>query len=68
MQRHKAEPRPDYIKTLESQGMYYHTIDGVPYWDETGYYEFTPKEIDIIEEATYALDKACVAAVEHVIE
>ena len=48
--------------------MHYHTADGVPYWDESVYYQFTAAEIDALEEATYALDKMCLAAVEHVID
>ena len=48
--------------------MLYHTLDDVPYWDESAYYEFTEPEIDALEAATYALDKLCLAAVEHVID
>jgi glutathionylspermidine synthase len=47
--------------------MYYHTADGVPYWDESAYYQFSTAEIDALEAATYALDKMCLDAVEHVI-
>jgi glutathionylspermidine synthase len=67
MLRHSIEPRPDWQRTVESQGMLYHTADGVPYWDESAYYEFTAAEIDALEAATYQLDKMCLAAVEHVV-
>ena len=43
--------------------MFYHTADGVPYWDESAYYEFTAAEIDTLEAATYALDTMCLDAV-----
>jgi glutathionylspermidine synthase len=47
--------------------MYYHTADGVPYWDESACYRFTASEIDVLEAATYTLDKMCLAAVQHVL-
>ena len=68
MLRRRIQPRPDWQQTVESQGLHYHTLDGVPYWDESAYYEFTTAEIDRLEEATYALDKMCLAAVQHVID
>lgn len=68
MLRHAIQPRPDWQKAVESKGMLYHTADGVPYWDESAYYEFTAAEIDTLEAATYELDKMCLAAVQHVID
>ena len=68
MQRHQTQPRENWQATVESQGMYYHTADGVPYWDESVYYEFRPGEIDQIEAATYALNDLCLKAVQHVID
>ena len=67
MRRHQTQPRADWQKTVESQGMFYHTADGVPYWDESAYYELTPGQIDTLEKATYALDQMCMTAVEHVL-
>jgi glutathionylspermidine synthase len=68
MLRRHVQLRTDWQQTVESQGLHYHTLDGVPYWDERAYYEFTTAEIDRLEEATYALDKMCLAAVQHVID
>jgi glutathionylspermidine synthase len=68
MRRHQTRPRDDWQKIVESQGMYYHTADGVPYWDESVYYEFTARQIDALEEATCALDPMCLAAVQHVLD
>jgi glutathionylspermidine synthase len=48
--------------------MYYHTLDGVPYWDESAYYELRPAEVDALEKATYALNDLCLEAVQHVID
>ena len=68
MQRLPIQPRPDWQKTVESQGFYFHTAGEQPYWDETAYYRFTSDEIDSIEKATYALNDMCLAAVQHVID
>ncbi len=68
MRRMQCQPRVDWQKTVESQGMYYHTADGVPYWDESVYYEFTSTEVDTIEAATYTLDALCLDAVQQVID
>ena len=68
MLRRRIQPRPEWQQVVESQGLHYHTLDGVPYWDETAYYEFTATEIDRLEEATYALDQLCLDAVQHVID
>jgi glutathionylspermidine synthase len=68
MLRHRIEPRPNWQQTVESQGMLYHSLDNVPYWDESAYYQFTESEIDTLEAATYALDQMCLAAVAHVID
>lgn len=68
MKRIKNDVRPNWQKTVESQGMIYHTANDVPYWDESAYYEFTSKEIDILEKATNDLHQMCLAAVQHVID
>jgi glutathionylspermidine synthase len=68
MLRHTLQPRENWQQAVESQGMHYHTLDGVPYWDESAYYQFTASEIDTIERATYELDSMCLEAVQHVID
>jgi glutathionylspermidine synthase len=68
MFRRRIEPRQDWQQTVESQGLYYHSLDDVPYWDESAYYEFTAAEIDKLEAATYALNELCLAAVQYVID
>lgn len=68
MRRQTISPRPDWPRTVESQGMLYHSIDGEPYWDESAYYLFEAREIDAIETATYRLNEMCLKAVEHVLE
>ncbi len=41
---------------------------GVPYWDESAYYEFTSRQIEAIETCTYWLNDACLKACEFIIE
>jgi glutathionylspermidine synthase len=67
MQRLPAQPRANWQKTVEEQGLVFHTPDENTYWNESAYYQFTRQEIDELEKATYALNDMCLAAVEHVI-
>lgn len=67
MWRQPIDPRPDWQQIVESQGLLFHTPDGIPYWEESAYYQFTPGEIDELEKATYQLNELCLAAVERVI-
>jgi glutathionylspermidine synthase len=68
MLRITTPPRADWTKTVESQGLLFHSIDGEPYWDESAYYLFEASEVDLIEAATYELNEMCLEAVGHVIE
>jgi glutathionylspermidine synthase len=68
MERQLCSPRPDWQARVESQGLQFHTIDGVPYWDESAYYRFGSTEIDELEKATYALNDLCLKAVDHIFE
>lgn len=68
MQRMPVSPRPRWQEIVEAQGLVFHTADSVPYWDESACYHFTAEEIDLIEKATYELDRMCLEAVEYVLE
>lgn len=68
MKRVPTRPRDNWQKIVESQGFYYHTPEGKPYWDESAYYQFSASEVDVLEAATYELDKLCLAAVDHVLK
>lgn len=68
MKRIKNDVRPNWQKTVESQGMIYHTANEVPYWDESAYYEFTSKQVDELEAATNDLHRICLEAVQHIID
>jgi hypothetical protein len=68
MRRITTDPRPNWQKRVEEFGLYYHTIRGEPYWDESAFYQFTAYEIDKLEEATNALHRMCLDLVREVIE
>src|ERR1700685_4481818 len=68
MRRHEVASRVDWPDIVESQGMRFHTIDELPYWDETACYSFTAGEIEAIEQATAELNRLCLRAGEHVVD
>jgi glutathionylspermidine synthase len=51
MKRHRVPVRISWRETVEKQGLFWHTQDGRPYWDESVAYEFTAAEIDQLEAA-----------------
>jgi glutathionylspermidine synthase len=68
MKRFTHKVRKDWQKIVTAQGLVYHTIDNVPYWDESAYYQFSTQEVDVLEKATNDLHALCLAAVQHVID
>ena len=68
MQRIIVEPRKNWVATVESQGLLYHTTDDGIYWNEGAYYSLSAKEIDRIEEATNTLQEMCLAAGQYIID
>src|ERR1700686_4575012 len=67
MRRIVAAPRADWQKKVEEAGLVWHTGEQ-PYWNESAFYEFTAKEIDVLEAATNELEKMTLAAAQHVID
>jgi glutathionylspermidine synthase len=68
MQRVALNPRKDWERIVEDQGLIWHTADGSSYWNESACYRFTAKEVDVIESATAELYRLCMAAGQHVID
>ncbi|MFB6841247.1 glutathionylspermidine synthase family protein [Streptomyces sp. NPDC056361] len=73
MERHTIEPRPDWQRTVEEQGLVYPLTrypDGSlrPYWDESAYYSFTLPEVEALEEVVEELHAMCLAAAAHIVE
>lgn len=67
MIREQCAPREDWPSLLEEQGFTYHSIDGVPYWDESICYRFSAEQVTILEKASADLYALCLEAVQHVI-
>jgi len=51
MRRHTIAPRTNWQQKVEEAGLTWHTGEQV-YWNEAAYYEFTAKEVDVLEAAT----------------
>jgi glutathionylspermidine synthase len=68
MKRKKINPRNNWQKKVEEKGFLFHTLEDTPYWDETACYEFSAKQVEILETATNELHKMCTAAADHVIQ
>ena len=73
MRRVPSPPRPDWRRTVESQGLAY-AVDRdesgreVPYWDESAAYAFSTEEADELERVTEELHAMAVTAARRVLE
>lgn len=67
MYRIALTPRPNWQKRVEEYGLMFHTLKGVPYWDESAAYQFTRHEVDQLEYATNTLHEMCLDVVGDVI-
>src|SRR5205814_5388592 len=67
MRRVSSTARPDWQKKVESVGLTWHSLEQ-PYWNESAYYEFMAKEVDVLEAATNELEAMTLAAAQHVID
>src|SRR6185295_3055795 len=68
MRRLTLDPRPGWQKKLEDLGVYFHTLHGETYWDETAAYQLTRFEVDQLELATHPPHEMCLEVVGDVIE
>ena len=66
MRRIASSPRPDWQSKVQAVGLTWHT-PGRPYWNESAFYEFTAREVDVLEAATNELEAMSLAAVQHII-
>lgn len=67
MNRKLIDPRSNWKKIVEDQGLLFHSPGSI-YWNESACYQFTAKQIDELEAATNALHEMSLAAVQHVID
>ena len=63
-----STPRPGWEKTVESQGLIFHSPNGQRYWDESAYYQLSAAEVDVLEKATNELQRLCLEAAQHIID
>ena len=69
MKRITLTPRENWQQQVESEGLTFHTLeDGRPYWNESAAYEFTSREVDMLEAAANNMQTMCLAAAQHVID
>lgn len=66
--RVRITPRPNWQEKVEEIGFDWHTVDHVPYWDESAYWQFTSEEVDTLEAATNEGYQMILDAIGHVIE
>jgi glutathionylspermidine synthase len=60
MRRIVCDERTDWREIAERVGFHFHTLDGLPYWDESAYYGFTLQQIERdLEAPTAELDAMC---------
>src|SRR6266850_5439392 len=67
MRRVAAEPRSNWQQRVEEQGLTW-AAGAQPYWNESAFYEFTAKEINVLETATNELEKMTLQAAQHIID
>jgi len=67
MRRVASTPRPNWEKKVEERGLSWHSGQQ-PYWNESAFYEFTAKEVDVLEAATNELEKMTLEAAQHAID
>lgn len=67
MRRIPTTPRDNWQQKVEEVGLAWHTGQQ-PYWNEAAFYEFTAKEVDVLEKATNELEAMTLQAAQHVID
>lgn len=68
MKRIDIVPRKDWEKSVEADGLVWHTANGVPYWDESAYYSFTLQQVEEIEKATNNCNMLMLEAAQYVLD
>jgi glutathionylspermidine synthase len=68
MRRIAAPPRADWQNRVEAAGLTWHIGEEHPYWNESAFYEFTGKEVDLLAAATNELEEMTRRAAQHVID
>jgi glutathionylspermidine synthase len=67
MQRLQIEPRQDWVRTVEGQGLLFGESAQHRFWDESAYYRLSERDVEQLEKATQSLASMCIEAGEHII-
>lgn len=67
MRRIVLPERQGWKERVKAIGLTYEDQDGVPYWTDGAYYEFTQAQIETVEAATAEIHGMCLAVVENVV-
>ena len=67
MRRMASTPRSNWQSKVEAAGLTWHTPDQ-PYWNESAFYRFTAKEVELLEAAANELEQMSLAAVQYIID
>ena len=67
MERETFTPRANWQKTVEEQGLTFHSNDN-PYWNESTGYRFSIAEVDKLEKAANDVHELCLGAAQHIID
>jgi len=68
MRRIASPPRANWQKKVEAAGLTWHTGQYQAYWNESAFYEFAAKEVDLLASATNELEEMTRKAAQHVID
>jgi glutathionylspermidine synthase len=68
VQRIATSPRPNWQARVEEVGLTFHTPNGVPYWNESAYYQLSAREVDVLEKAGNDVHELCCEATRHILE
>ncbi len=68
MQRIDISPRPHWQQIVEDQGLVWHSLQGLPYWNESAYYRFTADQVDELEAASLELYNRCLDAGQYILD
>jgi glutathionylspermidine synthase len=67
MRRIANTPRVNWQQKVEEAGLTWGAAEQ-PYWNEAAFYEFTAKEVDVLEAATNELEQMTLQAAQHIID
>src|SRR5215471_3644679 len=68
MERLPLDARPDWTRTVETQGFLFHEDDEKSLWNESAYYRLSEHDVEQLETATRELHRMCLEAAESLVK